>query len=266
MTSGHTGGFVPFALAMMAAIVPAAAQGQTDYYNTDRGRPFQVEDAYPVERRAFELQAAPLRLERGAGGVYHWSVEPEMAYGILPRTQLEIGVPLSYMEAGAMHRAGVGGLDVSVLHNLNAETAIPALAVAARALLPVGGLAPERPFYTVTGIATRTFTWMRFHLNAGHTFGDRTAAGDDSELSRWTAGLAMDKTFPLRSLLIGAELLVERPLHTDENVWRAGTGLRYQLSPRWATDAGIGRRITGDDAAWYFTMGSAYAFGLPWRR
>ncbi|MDQ3950355.1 MAG: hypothetical protein M3282_08405, partial [Gemmatimonadota bacterium] len=67
------------ALASVGALVAPAAPlaAQTDYYNTDAGRPVQIEDAYPVERRAFEIQAAPLRLERARGGVYHWGIEPE---------------------------------------------------------------------------------------------------------------------------------------------------------------------------------------------
>lgn len=34
---------------------------QTDYYNTDAGRPVQVEDAYATERYAFEMKLAPVR-------------------------------------------------------------------------------------------------------------------------------------------------------------------------------------------------------------
>jgi len=252
------------ALATLVA-APRAAVAQTDYYNTDRGRPFHIEDAYPVERRAFELQAAPLRLERGAGGVYHWSVEPELAYGILPRTQIEVGVPLSYVDAAGTRTYGMGGIDVSMLHNLNVETSIPALAVGARALLPVGKFAPGQTFFTFTGIATRTFTWMRFHVNGGYTVGESSSAGDASELSRWSAGIAMDRTFPLRSLLVGAEVVAQQVLGGGDNpAYVAGTGFRYQRSPRWAIDAGIGKRLTGDDRAWYVTFGSAYAFGFPW--
>src|SRR4029453_3509588 len=70
----------------LSMAIPAAAGAQTDYYNTDAGRPIRVEDAYPTERYGFELQLAPLRLERSRGGVYNWGVEPELAYGVLPRT------------------------------------------------------------------------------------------------------------------------------------------------------------------------------------
>ncbi|HEX2092411.1 MAG TPA: hypothetical protein VHG28_08415, partial [Longimicrobiaceae bacterium] len=128
--------------AVLAAVVgaagagPAGAAAQTDYYNTDAGRPLRVEDALPVERHAFELQLAPLRLERRGGGVYGWEVEPELAYGILPRTQLEVAFPLALEDAGGGSRSsGLAGVEVSSLHNLNTETAtLPALAVAAEVL------------------------------------------------------------------------------------------------------------------------------------
>lgn len=255
------------AVLAFAAAFPTPAYAQTDYYNTDRGRPLRIEDAYPVERRAFEIQAAPLRLVRAVGGVYHWSVEPEIAYGILPRLQVEVGVPLSVVDAAGVRRAGVAGLDVSALYNLNVETSIPAFAIAASALLPVGSLAPEGAFVSVAGLMTRTFTWARFHVNGEYTLGEEPTALDAGveEMSRWAAGLAIDRTFPLRALLWGAEFVVEQPLdEAADLLLTAGTGFRYQVTPRWAMDAGIGKRLTGDDRAWYLTVGSAYAFGLPW--
>ena len=111
---------------------------QTDFYNTDRGRPVQIEDAYVTERHAFELKLAPVRLERANGGIYNWGLEPEIAYGILPRTQVEIGVPLAFVEVGKQRNAGLAGLDFSVMHNLNVETeTLPALGIRADVLAPV---------------------------------------------------------------------------------------------------------------------------------
>ena len=258
-------------VALALSVASASASGQTDYYNTDQGRPLRVEDAYPVERRAFEIQAAPLRVERASGGIYHWSIEPELAYGVMPRMQVEIGVPLSFVETTGTRRSGIGGLEVSALYNFNVETSIPALGIAASALLPVGNLAPNDPIVSLKGILTRTFTWARFHVNGEYTIGDEDADadGDDprGEHSRWSAGIAADRAFPLRALLVGAELLVEQPVQdAADQVLTAGGGLRYQLSPRWALDAGIGKRFTGDARSWYATVGSAYAFGLPWKR
>ena len=248
-------------------LLPLPSIAQTDYYNTDKGRPLLIEDAYPVERRAFEIQAAPLRLERATGGTYHWSIEPEIAFGVLPRTQLELGLPLSFVDALGERRSGIGGLELSALYNLNVETSLPAFGVSAGALLPVGSLAPDNPLFSLKGIATRTLHWARFHVNGEYTFGDEPSASSSAEFeaTRWSAGVAVDRTFPLRSLLLGGEIVVQQPLDSAEDaILLLGAGTRYQLAPRWAIDAGVGKRLTGDDRAWYVTFGSAYAFGLPW--
>ncbi|MGH7719885.1 MAG: hypothetical protein ACREON_13710 [Gemmatimonadaceae bacterium] len=262
----------------LASLAPAA-HAQTDYYNTDAGRPVQIEDAYPVERRAFEIQLAPLRLERARGGVYRWGIEPEIAFGILPRTQIELGVPFAFIDAGSGNRtSGVAGVDLSVLHNLNVETSIPALALSAGVLLPAGGLGPDEARASLKAIMTRTFTGARLHINAQYTFGDRLpelandVAGEDAavasasqELSRWLAGVAVDRTLPLSSLLVTGEVYAREPLRSGEDLeWNTGAGVRYQLGPRFNIDGGIGRRLTGDDRGWYATFGTAFAFGLPW--
>jgi hypothetical protein len=254
-----------------APLVPAAAQ--TDYYNTDAGRPLQIEDAYAVERRAFEIQAAPLRLERSTSGAYRWGIEPELAYGILPRTNVEIGLPFAFIDGpSGTRRSGISGIHLSAFHNLNAETSIPALAVSATVLLPAGSLGADRAYTSVKGIMTRTLTWARFHLNGEYTFGSRLGAGDEAsagaaELSSWIGGVAIDKAFPLNSLLLSGEVYAREPIHADEDLeWNSGIGVRYQLDPRFNIDAGVGRRLTGGDRGWYVTFGTAYAVGLPWNR
>ena len=268
----------PAAAALVAALAATSPLGaQTDYYNTDLGRPLQIEDYLALERYGLELQAAPLRVERARGGVYNWGVEPELAYGLLPRTQLEVGLPFAYIDAGPLggRASGLAGIDVSILHQLNAETRVPGLAVVGEALLPAGALGPDRAYASAKAIATRTLSWARFHANAQYTFGARlpeVAGGSGSdqlgagavELSRWTAGLAADRTFPLRSILVAGEFYARQPLRQGEDVELASTvGVRYQQSPRWALDGGVGRRLTGDDQGWYATFGTAYAFGLP---
>ena len=109
-----------FAMGVLIASVgrPRMAAAQTDYYNTDAGRPLQIEDAYAVERRAIELQAAPLRLERSRRGVYSWGIEPEIAFGLFRRTQVEVGLPIAILDAGVGGKTvGIAGLDASVLYN-----------------------------------------------------------------------------------------------------------------------------------------------------
>jgi len=282
-TPGHLAhraqrGVLGAALALPLLATPLVAQ--TDYYNTDAGRPLQIEDAAPVERRAFEIQAAPLRLERARGGTYSWGVEPELAYGIFPRAHIEVGLPLAFVDAGLGSRtAGLAGVDLSVLYSLNAETAIPALAVSGSVLVPAGDLAPDRTYGSVKGILTRTLPWARFHVNGQYTFGASLPAiadgvapgatpigGQALELSRWLAGVAVDRPFPLRAMLLTGEVYARAPLREGEELeWNAGLGTRYQLSPRVALDAGTGRRLTGDERGWYATVGAAVAVGLPWR-
>lgn len=241
---------------------------QTDYYNTDRGRPVQIEDAYVTERYAFELKLAPVKLERERGGVYNWGVEPEIAYGIFPRTQIEIGLPLSYREAGPQRTSGIAGLEFSIMHNLNVETeGWPALGIRADVLAPVGNLAPSRAYPSVTGMATRTYSWARFHVNGQYTAGEApatsTATAGNAELSRWLAGAAIDKVFPLRSALITAEFYGRQPIMAADAVeYNAGAGVRYQQSPTLALDAGLGRRLNGDAPGWYVTFGTAFEFSL----
>lgn len=261
--------------ALTAGAAPHALHAQTDYYNTDSGRPVLIEDAYATERYAFELQLAPLRLERQSGGAYTWGVEPEIAYGVLPRTQIEFGVPLTFVDTGGPDpEFGVAGLDLSVLHNLNVETSIPAFAIAAEALLPAGNFAPERLYPSVKAIATRTFSFARVHVNGRWTFGEEPPlelAEDGApeerpgieELSRWLVGVAVDRTFPLRSMLLIADLYAQQPIQADAGVeWNAGAGLRYQLSPVFAIDAGFGRQLSGEDQDWFFTVGLARAFAV----
>ena len=254
-------------LLITAVVCAQSAGAQTDYYNTDAGRPLTVEDAYPTERYAFELQLAPVRVERSRGGLYTWSVEPEIAYGIFPRTHIELGAPLSYTDAGGVRRSGLAGLELSVLHNLNAETTWPALAVAAEMLFPIGSLAPDRGYGTVKGIATRSLTWARFHLNGAYTFGSEptpeSLENGVPHVSRWLGGVAVDRTLPLKALLIGGEVVASQPIMEDEDVeWSVAAGARYQVSPVTAIDAGLGRTLTGEAQPWFFTFGIARAFGV----
>ncbi|MBY0490402.1 MAG: hypothetical protein K2R93_11220 [Gemmatimonadaceae bacterium] len=260
---------------LLLAGAPRVGFAQTDYYNTDAGRPIRVEDAYAIERRALELQVAPLRLERPRAGAYRWGLEPELALGLLPRTQLEIGLPLVHAESRAGTRiSALGGLDVRALYNLNAETQWPALAIAGEVVLPVGGLAPARAIPSLKAIATRTWPWARLHANAQITFANAsdvapltnvtTHAPANAEFTRWMGGLAIDHTLALHSALLTAELVASQPLERlAATRWDAASGVRYQLSPRIAFDAGAGYRLRGDDPGWFLTSGAAIAVGLP---
>jgi hypothetical protein len=269
-----------FALAWLC-VSAAHAGAQTDYYNTDRGRPVQIEDAYTTERYAFELKVAPARVE-WMDGETSWDIEPELAYGIAPRTHVEVGVPIAFSaDEGIAQRKGVAGLEVSLMHNFNTETrTLPALALRADVLAPVGPRAPDRTYATFTGMLTRTFRAMRIHLNGQVTAGAEPAVVPPASsrlsprteestvnaegLSRWLAGIAIDKTFPLRSVLLTAEMFARRPLvdTADDMEVVAGAGMRMQATPTLALDFGVGRRVDSTDGPWHVTFGTAYAFSV----
>jgi hypothetical protein len=259
-------------LALVGLFVLATSAGaQTDYYNTSSGRPLRVEDAVPLEYRGVELALAPLRFERSESRATRWSMSPQLALGVLPRTELHVELPIEYVDTRGTSARGLAGIEVSMLHALNAETSIPALAIGIDMTLPAGPLGDDASYASLKAVATRTLPWARFHLNGAVTLGPSVGASERDidgiaavDASRWWAGLAVDKTFPLRSLLISAEAYAEQSVANGADVeWNAGVGTRYQVTPRWALDSGVGRRLTGDDPEWYVTVGWAYALGIP---
>lgn len=244
-------------LSLVAWLVPVVGSAQTDYYNLDRGRPLQTQDALVVERGAFEWQMAPFRWSFSPGVRPSVALEPEVAWGIFPRTQVELGVPIERV-AG---RWGRGGVHVAVLHALNVETmSWPGVALEAEAVTPGGAFGPRDTFVSIGGVATRTTSTGRIHINAA-----TSVAGGEHE-SKWRVSVAGDRAFVLRSALLGAEVAVSR--ETIGRVISLGSGVRLQVDQRSAVDAGIGRRFSSGVAgdAWYFTLGSATSFGIPfWR-
>lgn len=249
----------------LASAVAGPLGAQTDYYNTDEGRPVRIEDAFPVERYAFELQLAPLTVQRSSGGSYEWGVEPELAYGGLPRTHFAVALPVSFATGGGVEERAAGGVELGLFHNLNAETErFPALAVEAEVLLPFDENGGEGAYPSLKGIATRTFSFARFHVNGAYTFGrDMEGEGEGADRSRWLAGLGVDHALPLQSTLLMADVFVEEPLLRDARLhWTTEAGARVQLSPFFSVDGGIGRRWSGPSEGWFVTLGLARAFSV----
>ncbi len=249
--------------AVGALTLARSAEGQTDYYNLDRGRPLRVEDALVIERHAIEWQMAPLRVSGGSGIGSQVALEPELAWGAWARTQLEIGVPIVRSRESGHPTLGGAGIDFSVLRALNAETVtLPGLALGAHLLVPAGPFGPSRAIPTFSALATRTLSAGRVHLNASVTPGTYTVEDGGDEASRWSAGIAADHAFVFQSLLLGADLVARRPLDGGSEVeWSAATGVRYQVGPRAGVDFGIGRTL-GARNEWFVTAGSAISLSL----
>lgn len=247
----------------------AIGQAQTGYYNTDAGRPLTVEDAYAIERRSLELQPLGLTAARHTQAVYALQLEPEVAIGILPRTQLDLSLAWRRVERGEVYQSGLAGVTVGLLYNLNVETLrLPALGVAAELQAPVGALSPAEASVAFKGIATRTFAPVRLHLNASYALGRSPTTltllhGAIPEVPRWLAGLSADRALVFRALLLSAEVVVKRPtVPLHQTVWESAAGLRYQFDPRVVLDAGVSRHLTGDDRAWSLTACVAWSGGV----
>lgn len=253
-------------LAILIGVAARSGAAQIDYRNLDDERPVVTEDAYPIERYAFEV-LAPYRFERERGGNRIHQVVPEVGYSPFDNTQIGLEVPLAALEesAGSDTRWGLAGIGVYAFYNLNTEgRVLPGFAVRAEAGLPVGSLAGDATRFAVKAIATRTFGRTRLHLNALRGFGSEDNIGLMDFTPRWRYTLAADRTFLRQSTLLVAELLTERAVRGAEVEVNAALGLRYQWRPTLVLDAGVVRRLRNVSGPDYgLTLGLSHAFA--WR-
>ena len=251
------------AVALTLGGTPTRADAQADVRNTDAGRPIQIEDAYAIDRYLLDVHVAPIAVAWARGSGAAWRVEPEVTFGLVPRTQIEVGAPVAFRD----ETVGLAGVNVSALYNLNAETTSrPALAVRGGVLMPIGQLAPARTYPSLKAIMTRTFDWARMNVNAHYTFGTapvEDVAADAPEVRRWLVGGAVDRSFVQQTVLLMAETFMEQPLDdAADPVWTVGAGLRYHVTPSWAIDAGIGTAVNGNARPVFLTFGIARSMAI----
>ena len=255
-------------LALVAGLLVAPRAplvAQIDYRNLDDDRPVLTEDAYPVERHAFDF-LLPYAYERERGGTNLHAFTPELEYGVLRNGQLGIKLPLAGAQAGGNTDWGLAGLRIFGLYNFNTEgPLLPALAARADLLLPVGSLGGDATRVSLKAIATRSWGRTRFHANAAWTFGDEQPLAVVEPGSRWSYSLAVDRTLFRQSALLVGEVAVLRPVRGAPVEVNAAIGARYQWTTTTVFDLGLRRRLrqtVGPDIA--ITAGFSHAFALPW--
>ncbi len=240
----------------------STAHAQIDYRNLDDHRPVRSEDAYPIERYAFELML-PWRLESEAAGKHH-QFTPEIAYGLLANFQLGIKAPFAVADDGGSTEQGLGGLQPFALYNFNTESPhLPALAIRVDAAFPVGPLAGDHPRLGMKAIATRSFGLTRVHLNVARGVGSEEGAPGLDAIDRWSGSVAVDHTFFRQSLLAIGEVGVDQAREGAQATVDASIGLRYQWRPTFVWDAGLTHSLRRDPGpAYAITIGLSHAFAV----
>jgi hypothetical protein len=247
--------------ALLVTSRPAVAQ--IDYRNLEDDRPALIEDAYAIERHAFEL-LAPWRYGRDRDGASTHAFVPEIEYGILPNAQLGLKLPIAGTSTATGRDWGLSGLKLFGLYNFNTESRLlPAFAVRTDATFPVGSLAGEGTRVTVKGIATRSWGRHRLHLNGAYTLGRDRPLGAAEAAHKWWYGVAADRTLFRQSTLVVAEVYALRSISAEPVEVNASLGLRRQLTPYTVVDVGVARRLR--DAAgpdYEVTFGVSRAFAI----
>jgi hypothetical protein len=255
-------GFAASAI-LLATLGPRRLAAQIDYRNLDDHRPVSTEDAYPIERYAFEL-TAPYRYEAEAGGSKLHLVVPELAYGLLPNAEFGVEAPLAAVDLGPDTDWGLAGLRVFGFYNLNTEgRVLPALSIRSDLSFPVGSLAGESTRLTLKGIATRTWGQTRFHLNLARSFGPDEDLAAAEPVERWAYSLAVDRTFFRQSVVLIGELAASEAIPGAPTEVNAALGARYQWAPTLVLDLGMTRRLRDDIGPDFgFTLGFSHAFAF----
>jgi hypothetical protein len=253
---------------LMAAVVVGLGgarllAAQTEYRNLDEGRPARVEDAFPVERYAFEfLTSYALEREPG-GGIVHAFV-PELEYGIVLNGEVGITAPVGMLDEGGVTRAGLSGLRAFALYNFNTESAaLPALALRVDVRLPAGSFAGGETRVSLKGIATRSWGRQRIHVNGAYTLGPDATPALVEPAARWWWGGALDRTLFRQSVLLLAEVYARGAARAAPVEVMGSLGVRWQWRPTAVLDIGLARGLVrGRGPDYTFTVGISNAFAF----
>ena len=242
-----------------------SARAQIDYRNLDDGRPVHTEDAYPVERYAFEL-LTPAEFRSFAGGLETTTLSGELEYGLVPNGQVGLAVPFAFVRqpgGSGLGDFGLAGLRLHGLYNFNTESrSLPAVALRADLAVPVGALAGDVARVTLKAIATRSWGLTRGHVNAAWSFGSDAGLTEAGAAARWSGSLAVDRTLFRSSLLLVVEGLVEQEVRGAPTAVVLSGGARWQRSPTVVLDVGISRRVTSTGPNFGATVGVSRAFAV----
>lgn len=256
------GAVAALGLAAVSPLAPARAVAQDDFRAADRDRPIRVEDAFPVELGAWEVELGTRAgwREAGSGAALHL----ELATGLALDTELGVGMEAALEDAPEGTRGGVERFAGHALHAFNRETGgWPAFAARVELGTPgLGEVGKEEWELGLGGIATRSFERLRLHANGGYV-----AAADEDGGDHWTAGLGFDVPLGLFSRVLLGDLYLELPARAGRSrVWLE-LGMRWQVGNDDVLDFGLGTRLDeweAGNANVELVLGISRVFGIPW--
>jgi hypothetical protein len=263
-------GLVAIAAVAFALIAGAGcAHAQADYRNLDPGRPIAVEDAQPIEYRAFETEDSIPRFSRQRRGQWLIALDSDFKWGIYK--DLEFGYSGNTLLAA--HNAGrtvvtTSDQQVHLLYNFNQETPRwPAVAIRPELDIRGGSLGARHEHGALKWIVTKTMGENRLHFNGSWTVGPTEMPGRGSELvSRYFYGAAYEHTLPLHFVVLLADVYARKPIDNSPTEVVLEVGTRVQMTPTWVVDAGVStgklRPSVGPDIG--FTFGLSHSFSLRW--
>lgn len=246
---------------LLAGIVPSAYA--IDHKNLDEGRPLRLEDAYPIARGEWAVEAGVgFTLQRR--GPDRAVFPLEILYGAYRNLQLGLGSRLSTAPHEIDEQSKSGDLRVSALYNFNQETlTVPALGMKLTVNLPTGvdssGVDVE-----VKGILTKSFDRLSLHLNAAYELLSGTRGDERDGRYQFILGASYPIGAPLytRTTLVADVFVQQAPRRRESEAFGTEIGFRHQLTSRIVWDAGLGSEFAGpaDRSTFFFTTGVSVGF------
>lgn len=231
------------------------------------GRPLDTNDAFPVDRGTFELEAAGLYVKDA--GNRHFEVPLALTYGLIDRVEVGIGFGGQLEErkeitGGVDTESGIGDLVLGAKVLINEQAGfIPANAIAGEVKFPTAdedkGLGSGEFDYDLTWIASFQLNdACALHLNVGYSWMGNTDDEVFCDVLHYSAALAYALTDQFEPVI---EVLAETPIEEcGPTVVGISTGFSYALTDSIALDAAIGTRLVNDWPDLTATAGVTWSF------
>lgn len=253
-----------YLLSVLVVVFGAAlpAFGQADYRNLDPGRPITIEDAQPIEFRAFEFQLGLPRYSRHEDGS-EFSFEPELKWGFAKDHQVGVSGEYAVVSDGGTTRS-LRDTQIHLLYNLNQEDLnLPAISFRPEVTLGTGALGSDHPHGALKIIASKTFGLNRVHLNGAYTVGPTEPPGKRGDRGhRSLYGIAYERTFPIEFFVLLFDLYAVTPIDGGRREIIYDLGTRIQITPTWVFDAGLFQALRSQEVDFGVTVGLSYVFSV----